>query len=472
MAADNFAKFGESFQQSLARIILEDRSFSDQIGEVLDYSFFEMEYLSIFVRMVYDYKHRYKVHPSKTIAETLLKTELDDENELTQKTIWKFWEDMVLPEALDRKNDEYIKENSLDFARKMKVKDAMLKSIDLLQKVKFDEIQKIISDSLKAGAPADLGHLYIEDFEARYEENMRRAVSTGWPLIDQIMQGGLGEGELGAFIAATGVGKSFCLVQVGAAALQTLPAKKTVVHYTLELSDKIIGKRYDSLLSGFALDSLDHLKDDVFEKIKEMKNNLVIKHYNPNTASLITLENHLNRLTQMGHDIGMIIVDYADKLKPIEKRSERYMELEDTYEQLRGLAHDMKVPAWTASQSNRSGQYAELLTLESIAGAYAKAMPSDFIMTISRTLDECANNTGKSLIAKNRFGESNNVFPMFIDLAHSRLDVLSDDGVNGMDAASAQSEMSKKASGLQKEHLRDTYINMIKKKKKEKKDEE
>jgi len=468
MAADNFAKFGEAFQQNLARIIVEDRMFSDQIGEVLDYSFFELEYLSVFVQKVYEYKLRYKVHPSKQIVETVLKTGLDDENELTRGTIWKFWEDMVLADGIDKKNDEYIKENSLDFARKQKVRDAMIKSIDLLQKVKFDEIQKIISDSLKAGAPANLGHLYIEDFEARYEENMRRAVSTGWPLIDQIMQGGLGEGELGAFIAATGVGKSFCLVQVGAAALQALDQNKTVVHYTLELSDKIIGKRYDSLISGIALDGLDHMKDEVFEQIKEVKNKLVIKHYNPNSASLITIENHLNRLVQMGHDIGMIVVDYADKLRPVEKRSERYMELEDTYEQLRGLATDVKVPAWTASQSNRSGQYAELLTLESIAGAYAKAMPSDFIMTISRTLDECANNTGKCLIAKNRFGESNNVFPMFIDLAHSRLDVLSDDGVNGLDAASAQSEMNKKASGLQMNRLRSVYKDM----KKEKKDGE
>jgi len=70
---ENFSKFGVKFQENLVKLIFLDRAFADQIGEVLDFSFFDVNYLQAFVEMLYDYKENYKVHPSlNTMASVLL----------------------------------------------------------------------------------------------------------------------------------------------------------------------------------------------------------------------------------------------------------------------------------------------------------------------------------------------------------------------------------------------------------------
>ena len=61
----NFAHYGKSFQEKLTRLVLDDRQFADQIGEVMDTSFFETKYLQIFNRKIFDYKDKYGTHPTR-----------------------------------------------------------------------------------------------------------------------------------------------------------------------------------------------------------------------------------------------------------------------------------------------------------------------------------------------------------------------------------------------------------------------
>ena len=53
----------------------------------------------------------------------------------------------------------------MEFCRKQKLREAMIKSTTLLQKCSFDEISVLINDALKAGADSDFGYDYIKDFE-------------------------------------------------------------------------------------------------------------------------------------------------------------------------------------------------------------------------------------------------------------------------------------------------------------------
>ena len=50
----DFSRFGKSFQENLCRIILDDRQFADQIGEVLKTEFFELKYLKLFIDTIFE----------------------------------------------------------------------------------------------------------------------------------------------------------------------------------------------------------------------------------------------------------------------------------------------------------------------------------------------------------------------------------------------------------------------------------
>ena len=312
----DFSKFGKSFQDKLAHLILQERTFCDQMQEVLAIGFFELKYLQVFVQKIFAYREKYETHPTYEIMTTILRSELEDENEAVRKQTRDFLARSLVSKEIQEA--EYIKDVSLDFCKKQKLKEAMIKSVDLLQHSSFDEISSVINDAIKLGSDNDFGYEYITDFEQRYVPKMRHPVTTGWKLIDDITNGGLGNSELGVVIAPTGAGKSMVLVHLGA---QAVKEGKTVVHYTLELQDMSIGLRYDSCLTGVAINDLPIFKEQVYDKVTDFDGTLIIKEYPSKTASTSTIKTHLEKLRTRGIDVDMVIVDYADLLRP--KRVER-----------------------------------------------------------------------------------------------------------------------------------------------------
>ncbi len=433
----DFSRFGKSFQESLCQLVLQDRPFADQISEVLDYSFFELKYLQTFVRKIFSYRNKYGVHPSSKIMMTILRSDLENETEIVQKQIRDYFARIYEQEIQD---SDYIKDTSLEFCKKQKLKEAMLKSVELLQNSSFEEIASTINEALRLGSDNNFGYDYLKDFEQRFLFKARNPIATGWKEMDNIVKDGLGKGELGVVIAPTGAGKSMALVHIGA---QAVKAGKTVVYYTLELQDTVVGTRFDSCITGLPLNDLRPLKEEVFEMVKDLPGKLIIKEYPTRSASTNTLKTHIEKLKNRDIHVDMVIVDYADLLRPVNIRKERRHELENLYEDLRGMAQEFKFCVWTASQTNRSGLNSEIITMESISEAFNKCFVADFIFSISRTIQDKAVNGGRVFVAKNRNGPDGIVFPIFMDTSNVCIKVLpqlAEENLNGTNAPSSKEQ--------------------------------
>jgi replicative DNA helicase len=321
----------------------------------------------------------------------------------------------------------------------------MVKSIGLLQSSSFDEISQVINDSLKLGIDNEEGYDWKRDFEERFKPRFRNPTTTGWELIDDICKGGLGQKELGVVIAPTGAGKSMALVHLGT---QALKEGKTVVHYTLELQDTVVASRYDSCLTKIPLQNLTSFKEKIYEEVLEIEGKLIVKEYPTKTASTQTIRSHLDKLRMRNIEVDMIIIDYGDLLRPVRYQKEKRNELESIYEELRGIAAEFEAPVWTASQTNRSGLNAEVITMESISEAFNKCFVADFIFSISRTVEDKTTNGGRLFVAKNRNGPDGLVFPLFMDTANVCIKVLE---------PSEEDEIVEVSVKKQKEKLIDTY---------------
>ena len=150
----------------------------------------------------------------------------------------------------------------------------------------------------------------------------------------------------------------------------------------------------------------------------------------------------------------MIIVDYADLLKPTAtgfKSQELRHSLGNIYEELRAIGQTFDIPVWTASQTNRSGLNAEVITMESISEAFSKCFVADFICSISRTIEDKTENKGRMFVAKNRNGIDGIVYPMEIDTAKVHMKVLPPDEHSTIDAVVMKTKQE------QDEHLRKKY---------------
>jgi replicative DNA helicase len=424
MEQTDFSKFGKDFQEKMVQLILEDRSFCEQIREVLDIGFLELKHLQIFVRKVFEHKEKYDVHPSYKTMATILRSELEGENEAVQQQIRSYFA-RIYKSDVEIESSDYIKEVALDFCKKQKLKEAMMKSVSLLQQSSFDEISEIINNALKLGTDNNFGYDYIKDFEKRFEIKARDPVTTGWTQIDNICKGGLGRGELGVVIAPTGAGKSMVLVHLGT---QALKLGKNVIHYTLELQDTSIGIRYDSCLTGIPINETFSFKDMIYERVQDLEGQLIIKEYPTKSASTNTIKNHLEKLRQRDINPDLIIVDYGDLLRPKTANREKRMELESIYEELRAIAQEFTCPIWTASQTNRSGLNAEVITMESISEAFSKCFVADFIFSLSRTIEDKAVDSGRVFVAKNRNGPDGIIYPICMDTAKVMINILKSEG--------------------------------------------
>ena len=125
---------------------------------------------------------------------------------------------------------------------------------------------------------------------------------------------------------------------------------------------------------------------------------------------------------------SVILIDYADIMRSTRQYDSLRHELKLIYEELRNLAGELSVPVWTASQSNKEGSEKEVVGLTNMGESYAKAQVADVVLTLSRKETEKSTGMARLFVAKNRAGRDGLLFPVKIDTARSKLQVIDDLG--------------------------------------------
>ncbi len=437
MSADKLSKFGYSFQCKLIASLFKDRIFLQQIIDILEPSYFESEANISIVQYIKDYFFEYKQPPTMEVMSVKIK-EID--NDMLQTQVVEHLKDSY--KQLDAPDLEFIKEQTIKFCKNQVLKSAIMESVNLLARGEYDQIKMTIDEAMKAGLERAIGHEYIDHVDERYLESVRNTVTTGWEVVDDIADGGLGKGELGVFVAPSGIGKSWALVNVGAAAVK---AGLNVIHYTLELNEAYVGLRYDAVLSGIQAQELKYHIEEVKDIVGKLKGKLIVKYYPTKGGTVNTLASHIEKCRMQGFDPDLVIVDYADLLRGHGKEVRH--ELGNIYEDLRGLAGEHELPVWTASQANRSALSDDIIGAEKIAESYAKIMTADLVISLSRKIEDKLANTGRWHIIKNRFGQDGITFPSKMNASNGQIDIHTPDSLDGQDV---QQDMDNHSEYLRK----------------------
>jgi archaellum biogenesis ATPase FlaH len=403
---DKLSTYGWSFQAKAIAALMSDRIFLQQIADIVLPEYFESESNQFILEIVLEHFKEYKTPPSKDVFKVKI-TEI--ENEVLRLAILEQLKEIFLYIGSD--DLQFIKDQFLEFCQNQIWKSAILDSVTLLKQGKYDSIKTLIDNAQKAGADTDIGHEYNVDVLTRYSEASRDTLPTGWDVIDDLMDGGLAHGELGVVMAPAGIGKSWLLINIGAAAIR---AGKTVVHYTLELNQNYVGQRYDAVITGIAVQNLKNYTDDIQEQVSKLSGELIIRYYPTKTAGVMTLKGHLEKMISQGKRPDLVIVDYADLLK-VDSKKDKHEALEELYENLRGMAGEYQVPVWTASQAGRASLEDDVIEADKIAASYGKVMVADFLMSLSRKVEDKLSGTGRGHVIKNRFGPDGITLPSKIN---------------------------------------------------------
>ena len=410
----SLSQYGHDFQIKVLSSLLTHKEFLVNIHDIISEEYFDNPAIKWCVDEVLKYFDKYNTVPTLEI----LKIELQKlENEVLQISIKEQLKQAYISSDADLK---YVQEEFTNFCKNQQLKKALLASVDLLKAGDFDGIRFIVDNALKSGNDKNLGHEYVKDIEERYRENSRSVIPTPWDLINNLLQGGLGSGDFGLIFGNPGGGKSWSLVALGGFAIKL---GYNVIHYTLELGEDYVGKRYDAFFTKIPVNIIDQHRDKVEAVIPQLPGQLIIKEFPIGKATVSTLESHIGKCVDMGVKPDLIIIDYVDLLSSKRKNRERKEEIDDIYTSTKGLARQLQIPIWSVSQVNRAGAQDTVIEGTSAAGSYDKMMISDFAMSISRKKEDKTEGTGRIHIMKNRYGGDGMTYSATIDTSTGHFNI-------------------------------------------------
>jgi replicative DNA helicase len=422
---DTLAKFEPSFQIKVIASILQSPRFLTEYIDLVNPNYFDADGSKWVINKTLMYFSEYTDLP--TLA--FFKAELSKESDTLIKTEVVNTLREVFTRIKADSDLQYVRDSLVEFSVHQLLKSAILKSVDYLQEDRYDEIKSAIDHAMRAGQAKNLGLDWKKDIELRLTRLARNTVATGWLPIDEAMDGGLAAGELGVIVAPSGIGKSWALSAIGANALKN---GKKVIHYSLELNENYVGIRYDTIFTGIEPSKIPMNIPVVKKAIEQITGEIIIKFYPTKSITCNTITSHVQQLHALGFTPDIIIIDYADLLRSTERSDTRHQELGAIYEQLRCLAGELNIPIWTASQSQRSSIQDDVIQADKIAESYNKVMTADFLLSISRKLEDKVNHTGRVHIMKNRFGPDGQTFPMHMNPSRGIIEIYDENSSQGV----------------------------------------
>jgi replicative DNA helicase len=408
-------QYGPVFQVKVLGALLTQRQFLLNIVDSLDSEYFESSAHKWVVEYIQKYFSEYHTTPT---VETMSIEVKKIENEVLRISIVE-----ALKEAYklsDQSDIEWVEAEFSSFCRNQQVKKAILSSVQLLEMNDFDSILQLISKAVNAGEEKTVGLDYNLDIEARYREDDRRCIPFPWPVFNEMTQGGYGKGDLVLMFGNPGGGKSWAVTAMGAYAAAL---GYNVVHYSLELGEGYVGKRYDAVFSGIDVDKLHLHRSKVDEVVGKVKGKVIIKEYPPKRASFDTIEAHLQQLEhQNDFKPDLIIIDYLDYMRT-RSRKDRKEEIDDVYVAAKAFAKERGVPLVSPSQANRGAAKNDIIEGDNAAGSYEKIMIGDIILSLARKRKDKIEGTGNWHIMKNRYGADGMTFRSRINTSNGFIEI-------------------------------------------------
>ena len=414
MTLTNLSQYGPAFQIKVLSSLLTHKEFLLNIHDVLSEEYWDNQAQKWIIKEILKNYEKYHTVPSMDLLKVELK-KLD--NEVLQVSVKE-----QLREAYKASDEDlaYVQEEFSNFCKNQQLKKALLNSVDLLKAGDFDGIKFLVESALKAGQDKNVGHEYNKDIESRFREDSRTIIPTPWEKVNEILQGGIGNGYFGLIFGNPGGGKSWSLVALGGYAVRM---GFNVLHYTLELGEEYVGRRYDAFFSNIPVDRVLKNRAKIEEILPELPGELIIKEFPTGRATISTIESHIRKVTDLGVKPDLIIIDYVDLLSTRKRTADRKGEIDDIYTSTKGLARELNVPVWSVSQVNRAGAKDDVIEGDKAAGSYDKIMITDFCMSLSRKAKDKVNGTGRFHIMKNRYGMDGLTFGVKADTSTGHFEV-------------------------------------------------
>ena len=290
---------------------------------------------------------------------------------------------------------------------------------------KYDRCVDLLQEALNKGTDEDMGTSIFDNIEEVLSDDYRCPIPTGIGKVDEVLEGGLGKGELGVIIGPTSFGKTSMTTAMASYAAtykceQNNFSGYKVLQIVFEDREKQIQRKHLARISG--IEAKDLSKEDFREQVKKyltefedrdlLKNNLLIKRFPSGEVSASKLKRYIQKLINAGFKPDMVIVDYFECVEPEQLLygENEWNKEGKTMRKLESMAGELDIALWVPTQGTKDSINLELVTMDKAGGSAKKVQIGHIIMSIARTMDDMDKNLATIAILKNRAGKSGKVF--------------------------------------------------------------
>ena len=415
---------GEEFQKRLIHAFMEDNNFFRDLSSIIDQNMFTNVLMRTYVGLMKDYYEKYQICPSYTVMEMTIREKTRNPIELEQELAFNDELKTFTTESID-----YIRETSTRFFKQqniVKIANEILKVVGSngTDTDKYDKCINLLNDAINVGSGEDYGESVYDNIEDTLSDEYRLPIPTGIDKVDEVLEGGLGKGEIGMIIGPTSFGKtSMTTAFAHAAATYKCPYNNYQGFKVLQIvfEDKVRQIRRKHFARITQIEARNLSKEDYVGMVREqienyedkeiLKNNLKIVKFPSGEKTVDQIRNYIIKLINMGFKPDLLILDYFECLKLVGDKSLTLWEQEGrAMRRIESMASDLDMAVWCPSQGSRESISAELVTIDKGGGSIKKSQVAHIILSIARSTDDIANNRATIAILKNRAGCSGKIF--------------------------------------------------------------
>ena len=404
----SFGYLGHTFQLKLLNQLIVDKNFANSIVDVIDPKYFDNQYFKLISQMVKEYHETYNAPPTFDALDQL--TRLEVSSEMAKRTIFDMLSDI---KDCSLEDHLWIQEKALKFCKQQELKKAINRVNKILEKGDFesyDKCEEFIRHAIQVGENTDNALDVFAELEEVLTDDFRHPIPLGITGIDNLLDGGLAKGEIGVFLAPTGVGKTTVLTKVANTAYNL---GFNVLQIFFEDNPKVIQRKHITCWTKIPPIEQASRKIEVLEKLtpfREGRGKLILEKLPSDSITINKIKNRIRKLVAEGHQFDMIVIDYIDCVLPDKHFNEVWQGEGVVMRQFESMCTELDVVGWTASQGNRTSISAEVVTTDMMGGSIKKAQVGHVIITVAKTLQQKEMGLATIAITKSRVGKDGVVF--------------------------------------------------------------
>lgn len=320
------------------------------------------------------------------------------------------------------KNEMYILDKVEEFAKSQAIKEAIIDSIDDINKGNFSKVEDRVRHALSVGRNVELGTDYFSSVDDRWARASNSKTNTTYrtpfPSINEALEGGLAPKELAMAVAPPGVGKSLFLANQ---AQRSAIDGHNVLYVSMEMSEDRVAQRLDSIFTKVRQDELSRSVGTITERLASIHEKyrnigqIRIKEFPCRRLTANGLRAYLTQLKNYENfKPDVLIIDYLELMITDDSLSD-YQAQQRIAEELRGIAQEERIVVWTATQTNREGRKVDIITDSELADSYGKIRVCDLAFSINQKGEEFDKGAARLYVMKSRNGRARFIVNINID---------------------------------------------------------